>query len=116
MLRLHHVNLGVPEDGLEAQESFLIDVIGLRQMERGVESPPTANWFEADGGVQIHVSRDPNHHAPERAHVAFEFGDDLADLERRLDKAGVDYTVNVNDMGRILICQDPAGNRWELRG
>jgi hypothetical protein len=48
--------------------------------------------------------------------VAIEFGDELGELQRRLERTGREYsTFDGSDM-RIVFCADPAGNRWELRG
>jgi hypothetical protein len=108
------VNVAVPEDGLEAERSFLVDILGLRHLQPGAEAPATANWFQADG-FQIHVSRDADYHAPEVAHVALEIGDDIPEVERRLVACGMDYRALDEDTGRRLFCKDPAGNLWELR-
>lgn len=115
MLRIHHVNLGIPEDGLDAEKAFLTDVLGLRYLPPTDEAP-MANWFEADGGVQVHLSRDPNHRAPERAHVAVELGDELDAVEARLTARGMEFRAVGDDADRRVICRDPAGNMWELRG
>jgi catechol 2,3-dioxygenase-like lactoylglutathione lyase family enzyme len=115
-LRLHHVNITVPDDGLPAETAFLVDVIGLRHLEPGVETPPTANWFAVGAGVQIHVSLDANHRASERAHVALDYEDGLAALEHRITDRAVAYRALEDDTGRRLFLTDPAGNLWELRG
>ena len=66
MLSLHHVNLGMPVGGAEAEEAFLLEVLGYRR----VATPPEiaalaariggqARWFEGEDGKQIHLSADP---------------------------------------------------------
>jgi catechol 2,3-dioxygenase-like lactoylglutathione lyase family enzyme len=113
---LHHVNLGVPTGGTDAQSSFLIDVLGFRRVEPGPEMTAFgALWFDNDEGVQIHLSVDPEHRAADMAHVALDI-DDLSSLETRLQMAGVEFTANDFGGGRLVFCRDPAGNRWELRG
>lgn len=117
MARLHHVNLGVPPDGADAEADFLMGVLGYRK----VEPPPEAQgfgarWYETDDGTQVHLSLDPEHQPAARAHTAIEFGDDLDAVAARLRGAGVEFGDNEFDGRRILFCQDPAGNRWELRG
>jgi catechol 2,3-dioxygenase-like lactoylglutathione lyase family enzyme len=116
MVRLHHVNLGIYEDGVDAQATFLVDVLGLRRVDAGPELAGRANWFEDDSGTQVHLSRDPDHRPAGRAHVAVELGGDLPVVEKRLDAAGIDSEVTEFDGRRIVVCCDPAGNRWELRG
>lgn len=115
MLRLHHVNIGIPEDGLEEETVFLTEVLGLRAAKRGPDTPPAANWFDADNGVQVHVSKDPNHRAPERAHVAFDIGDGVPELEKRLTAHSIEYQSFEDTLGKRLFFADPAGNRWEMR-
>ncbi len=116
MLRFHHVNLGVPVGGLDAEAAFLVDLLTYRPVTLTPNDPPVARWFESEDGKQIHLSEDPDHRPAARAHVAVDLGDGLADLERRFDRAGCAYeAVNTSDR-RILLCKDPAGNRWELRG
>lgn len=116
VLRFHHVNLGVPVGGAEAEEAFLQDVLGYRWVAPPPELAGRARWFESEDGRQIHLSEDPDHRPAARAHVAVEVGADLAGLEARLEQAGVEHTaLDGNDL-RVVFCQDPAGNRWELRG
>jgi catechol 2,3-dioxygenase-like lactoylglutathione lyase family enzyme len=116
VLRFHHVNLGVPVGGAEAEEAFLLDVLGYRR----VVAPPglalRARWFEGEDGKQIHLSEDPDHRPAARAHVAVEVEGDLPALEARLEQAGLEHSAFDGDGLRIVFCQDPAGNRWELRG
>jgi catechol 2,3-dioxygenase-like lactoylglutathione lyase family enzyme len=120
VLRLHHVNLGVPTDGVEAEESFLLDVLGYRR----VPTPPEleekfgrqVRWFEGEDGTQIHLSEDPDHRPAARAHVAIEVEDDLPALAEKLEQAGLEHSTFDNGDLRVVFCQDPAGNKWELRG
>jgi len=39
MTRLHHVNLGVPPDGADAEADFLIGVLGYRKVEPSAMAP-----------------------------------------------------------------------------
>jgi catechol 2,3-dioxygenase-like lactoylglutathione lyase family enzyme len=118
MLHLHHVNLAVPENELEAEAEFLVKGLGLDVVDPGPEFAALgARWFGFPDGVQIHLSRDAAFVPSASAHVAVQLGDDLADLEARLDANDYEYSVADFDMGfRMLFCTDPSGNRWELRG
>ncbi len=116
MLRLHHVNLGVPVGGVDAEAVFLVDLLGYRRVDPPKAVASVANWFEGEDGRQIHLSEDPDHRPAARAHVALELGDELVALERGFDRAGYDYKCADGGDGRIVFCRDPAGNRWELRG
>jgi hypothetical protein len=75
-----------------------------------------ARWFESEDGKQIHLSEDPDHRSAARAHVAVELGDALVDLERKLVERGYEFQSIEREHRRTLLCLDPAGNRWELRG
>jgi len=100
--------------GADAEAAFLVDLLGYRPLTTA--APPTARWFESGDGAQIHLSEDPDHRPAARAHVAVELGDDLASLEGKFDQAGYQYTAADGEDRRTVLCRDPAGNRWELRG
>ena len=86
MPTFHHVNLGVPTGGLEAESSWLVDVLGFKRLDPGADlAARGATWFEGDDGGQIHLSVDPDHRAPDRAHVAFELGPLLRRQSPELD-------------------------------
>jgi catechol 2,3-dioxygenase-like lactoylglutathione lyase family enzyme len=118
MVTFHHVNLGVPVDGVDAEAAFLQDVLGYRHVEVDAELQQLgANWFEAEDGSQVHLSADPDHRPAARAHVAVAYGAQLADVESRLQERSIAYDSAQRDgFPRVVFCQDPAGNRWELRG
>jgi catechol 2,3-dioxygenase-like lactoylglutathione lyase family enzyme len=114
----HHVNLGVPPDAVDDETAFLVQVLGFRP----VKVDPAlgaigARWYEGEDGAQIHLSADPDHRPAAMAHVAVEYGPDLVGVEGRLKTAGVDFDrAERAGFPPILLCRDPAGNRWELRG
>jgi catechol 2,3-dioxygenase-like lactoylglutathione lyase family enzyme len=116
MLRLHHVNLSIPVGGGDAEAAFLVGFLGYQPVPLTPTTPPSARWFEDQEGVQIHLSEDPDHHPSARAHVAVELGDNLSTLEDKFEEAGYKYEARDRGTERTVICQDPAGNRWELRG
>jgi catechol 2,3-dioxygenase-like lactoylglutathione lyase family enzyme len=113
--RFHHVNLGVPVDGVDSQSAFLIDVLGFRSIGPGDDAATRgAIWFEGEDGGQIHLSVDPEHRPAARAHVAVVL-DNLTDVEDRLRATGVNCSANETNGRKVVLCRDPAGNRWELR-
>jgi hypothetical protein len=80
MPTFEHVNLGILEEGTEAETGFLVDVLGFRSVDPPAEIKARFSplWFEGDDGSQIHLSVDPEHRPAARAHVAVWLGDDLA--------------------------------------
>jgi catechol 2,3-dioxygenase-like lactoylglutathione lyase family enzyme len=116
VLRFHHVNLGVPVGGAESEEKFLVDVLGYRKLVAPPQLALKARWFEGEDGKQIHLSEDPEHRPAGRAHVAVEVDGGLSAMEAKLTEAGLEHTTFDGDGFRVVFCQDPAGNRWELRG
>jgi catechol 2,3-dioxygenase-like lactoylglutathione lyase family enzyme len=116
MPRLHHVNLGVPPELADAQCAFLTEVLGYRRVDVPSEiAARGALWFEDEQGQQIHLSLDPDHHAPARAHTAIELGADAGRVEAQLATTGTPTQVFDGGDVRVLFVEDPAGNRWELR-
>ena len=117
MPTFNHVNLGTPVGGREAMGTWLVEIIGLRPVSvSGAMARLDVRWFEADDGMQVHLSEDPDHRPAQRAHVAVDFGDQLDTVAQRLRAAGTEYTTGSNPELAVLNCCDPAGNRWELRG
>lgn len=114
----HHVNLGVPPEGVDSEAAFLVDILGYRPVELNDDIRRMgARWFEADDGSQVHLSADPDHRPAGRAHVAIEYGAELPNVGRRLDEAEIRFEPSERPgFPRILNCRDPAGNLWELRG
>jgi catechol 2,3-dioxygenase-like lactoylglutathione lyase family enzyme len=116
MARFHHVNLGIPVGGEEAEAGFLVDVLGYTRLSPPAELAAVAKWFAAADGSQVHLSEDPDHRPAARAHVAIEVGDELTEVAQAFDQSGYPYKQFDSQGLRILFCEDPAGNRWELRG
>lgn len=115
---MDHVNLGVPVHGLEREASFLVDLLGYRRAEAGPEAQGfgTLWWFEGDDGAQVHLSEDPEHRPPARAHTAIRLDDALDAALSRLRAAGHECGEIAFDGDRHVFTRDPAGNTWELIG
>ena len=122
MPRHHHVNLAFRPGQLDDQMRFLVEVLGYRELDLTADTrarAPRARWFEAEDGSQIHLSEDRDHRPAQAAHVAVEYDlDELALVEQRLASRSIAFSANDGGGGsvRVLILNDPAGNRWELRG
>ena len=118
-MRLDHVNLCVPEGGIEAETTWLVDILGYQRAEAGPEITRLAGsvyWFEADDGTQVHLTVDPEHHPSKRAHTAIYLGDDLDAVIRKVEATGQEPFSITNDGRRQVFANDPAGNLWELVG
>lgn len=111
MVRIHHVNLQVPADRLEAQRVFLVDVLGFRPAQVPAEAASRVHWFDDDDGVQVHLSTVEERPPLDPGHVAVVLGGGLEDVLSRAIAGG----CKIRGSGPIVKCWDPAGNLWELR-
>lgn len=118
MPRFHHVNLGVPPGEIDSEIAFLVDMLGYRRAEKDERlGDIRVLWFVAEDGSEVHLSSDPDHEPASLAHVAISYGPGLADVENRLRAAEVELRCGERPgFPRIVMCRDPAGNLWELRG
>lgn len=110
-MRIHHVNLHVPSGGLDAQASFLTDVLGFTRAAAPPELADRVRWFDDEDGVQIHLSEVDNDVRLDPGHVAVVLAERFEEVVARLRSAGHE----VRDRGAIAQCHDPSGNAWELR-
>ena len=112
----HHANLGIPPELADAEADFLVGILGYRRLEPPVAAADFgARWFEADDGTQVHLSLDPAHTPAGMAHTAIDVGGECDAIAARLEDAGIRFKTAEFDGNRIILCKDPAGNRWELR-
>lgn len=118
MPQFHHVNLGVPPGEIDAEVDFLVSVLGYRPVPLDDRLREIgARWYETDDGTEVHLSVDPDHRPAARAHVAIAYGPALAGIEDRLRQAEIRFdSGNLAGFPRVVMCRDPAGNLWELRG
>jgi catechol 2,3-dioxygenase-like lactoylglutathione lyase family enzyme len=117
-VRLDHVNLCVPTDGVPAETRWLVDILGYQTAEPGPEASRfgTVHWFEAEDGTQVHLTVDAEHRPSGRAHTAIHVGDVLDDVIARVESSGQTTSAITFDGGRHVFATDPAGNLWELIG
>jgi glyoxylase I family protein len=128
-LKLHHVNLCTTD--VPALHAFYSGVLGL-PAETPAEVPrlDKANYagpvsFVTDGQTQLHLAQQDLTFAARagrtvnpmvRGHIAFRT-DDIADVKRRLDAAGIAYSDYGNwavDGWQQIFFADPAGTIVEV--
>lgn len=112
-MRLHHVNLAVHPDVLDAEMAFLADGLGLVR----VPAPqfPTARWFAFPDGTEVHLSRTEEPIATKPGHVALVLGEAFAATCERLAALGCTARA-VEGLGMdVALYDDPGGHLWELR-
>jgi catechol 2,3-dioxygenase-like lactoylglutathione lyase family enzyme len=116
MPRIHHVNLGVPPGLEDAEEHFLEEVLGYVRATKDERMDGFgARWFDAEDGTQIHLSTDEDHRPASKAHTAIEVGEQRPVIEAKLEATGIGFrTASLGEV-QLLMVEDPAGNRWELR-
>lgn len=122
VLRLGHVNLRAPADGIERLRRFYVDVIGLREGPRpAFRSGSSGYWLYAGEHDVIHLRIDVRreHEAPRGALDHFALlchRDGLAAMRARLDSLGIEYAVDeVEETGQTqLFLRDPSGTAVEL--
>lgn len=128
-LKLHHVNLCTTD--VPAMRTFYHDVLGLPaetpaeipRIDRANYAGPVA--FVTDGQTQLHLARQDLTFAERagrsvnpmvRGHIAFRT-DDMDDVKRRLEAAGVpyaDYGSWAVDGWQQIFFADPAGTIVEV--
>lgn len=116
-MKLLHVGLIVAD--LEAAAAFYEGVLGLARIPRP-ELGFDGIFYDVGNGQEIHLMRLANpytdavlpEHGGRDRHIALQAAD-LDDIKRRLQAAGVPYSMSKS--GRAaLFCRDPDGNAIEL--
>jgi catechol 2,3-dioxygenase-like lactoylglutathione lyase family enzyme len=114
-VRLQHVSIPAREGGEAEARSFYGGLLGLR--ERDVPAKLDSSrliWFrlgEPDLELHLMLDREP---MPGGGHFCLSV-DDVADLRRRLEEAGVATSDATEIVGRPrFFCRDPFGNVLEL--
>ena len=117
VLAIHHVSLLV--ENTEKALEFYTEVLGLSVIPDRPELGFPGAWLQI-GGQQIHllelqnpdpVTGRPEHGGRDR-HLAMSVAD-LSELEQRLSKKGIAYTLSKSGR-RALFCRDYDGNTMEL--
>jgi len=116
-LELHHVSMLVADSARALV--FYRDVLGMSVSDARPELGYPGAWLEI-GAQQIHLLELPNPdpltgrpaHGGRDRHCALTLRD-LNELRRRLEAAGIPYTLSKSGR-RALFCRDPDGNALEF--
>jgi catechol 2,3-dioxygenase-like lactoylglutathione lyase family enzyme len=114
ILRLQHVAVTVPIDGVERARAFYGGVLGLREVQRPPENAARPGIWYAMGDTELHVQARDAMAAPGDRHPAFA----VDDIDAWRSRFG-EHNVTVIDLptlyGRVRFnVRDPFGNLIEL--
>ncbi len=118
IMAIHHASLLVADTARSL--AFYRDVLELAVDTARPDLGFPGAWLDVGAGQQIHLLELPNPdpvterpaHGGRDRHVALVVGD-LAGLRRRLDDAGIGYTLSRSGR-QALFCRDPDGNALEF--
>jgi catechol 2,3-dioxygenase-like lactoylglutathione lyase family enzyme len=117
-MQLDHINIAAPPALLDRVRDFYRDALQLEEGARPDFGVP-GYWLYGGGKPIVHLIESEQHHTsdarPYLDHVAFR-GEDAAGLAARLQRLGVEYTVNHIESFNLsqVFCRDPAGTGVEV--
>jgi len=114
-LRLQHVSIGIPRDGVERARAFYGGLLGLEEREVPPKlDPGRFLWYRAGGDLELHLML-LDEAPPDKPHLCLVGDGDLDALRLRLEEAGVETRDATEIVGRRrFFCRDPFGNLIEL--
>lgn len=116
VLAIHHVQVGAPVGGEDAQRRFYGDGLGLTEVEKPEALRARGGCWFRGVAVEVHVGIEADFRPAAKAHPAFVI-DDLGGMLARLGELGfeADLTEEHTFPGyRRAHVRDGAGNRVEL--
>jgi catechol 2,3-dioxygenase-like lactoylglutathione lyase family enzyme len=113
--RLHHAQVTVPPDAVDAARAFYCGLLGLREVEKPASLKPRGGFWVEIGDAQVHVGiEDGVDRRATKAHLAYQV-DDVAAWRRALESRGVEMAESVPIEGyERFEFRDPFGNRVEF--
>jgi catechol 2,3-dioxygenase-like lactoylglutathione lyase family enzyme len=113
-VRLQHVTVPIPRDGVERARAFYVGVLGLEERDVLPALDPTQFvWFRLEGDQELHLMLS-DEQPPQQQHFCFEL-QELEELRARLEAAGVATRAGTKLVGRTrFTCRDPFGNLIEI--
>jgi len=116
-VRLQHVTIPIPADGVARARAFYGGVLGLEERDVLPDlDPERFVWFRLEGDQELHLML-TDEAPPEGQHFCLELpaGGELEALRARLAAAGVATRDGTRLAGRArFTCRDPFGNLIEL--
>jgi len=113
VIRVHHVQISVAPDKVDASRDFYVHVLGFNEIE---DLFPTNGGLWLRGGeVELHIRPEPDiDRRKTKAHPAFQF-DRLELIRQRLidRKVAIEEQPDIPGLMRFHTF-DPSGNRLEL--
>ena len=115
ILRLHHVQITVPEGAEEQARAFYCGALGLLEISKPFSLDGRGGFWLELGGQEIHVGTgDGFDRLSTKAHLAYQV-EDLAAWRVRLEGAGCEILESISIPGfERFETRDPFGNRLEL--
>ncbi|MEI7055688.1 VOC family protein [Nocardioides sp. CCNWLW239] len=120
MMRIHHVQIGMPAGQEDDARTFYAEGLGLTEVPKPSELAKRGGaWFRSPGGAEIHLGVEDPHRPQAKAHpaLAVETEADLEATGARLTRLGfdVDWSQRHNaDTFQRFHVRDPFGNRIEI--
>ena len=114
VIGLDHILIAIP-DGAEAEAiRFYCDLLGFTEIEKPKELAGRGGVWMRAGDFVLHLGRETDFVAPNRAHPGF-LVDDLPTLIESLKSRDIELTFDVPLPGYDRVhLRDPFGNRLEL--
>jgi catechol 2,3-dioxygenase-like lactoylglutathione lyase family enzyme len=113
-MRLQHVSITVPRDGVYDARRSYGELLGLAERDVPPKLDPNDFvWFRVGGDLELHVMLrgEPEHDGRHFCLVV----DELEELRDRLEAAGFETEDPTPILGRPrFFCRDPFGNLVEL--
>lgn len=114
VIGLHHAQLAMPPGNEAEAEAFYTGILGIPRVEKPTHLQARGGcWFET-GETRIHLGVEHGFAPARKAHPAL-LVEDLEEMRRRLEDAGVEVVIDQPLPGYDrFYADDPFGNRIEF--
>jgi catechol 2,3-dioxygenase-like lactoylglutathione lyase family enzyme len=115
ILRLHHVQITIPQGSEAEGRRFYCHCLGLPEIEKPDSLKGRGGFWLQVGDRQVHVGTESAvERAATKAHLAYQV-DDLVAWRERLAAQGIATEAGIPIPGYARFeCRDPFGNRMEF--